>query len=236
MNTKPNVIAGLLIAVGLMLMGIFIGNGFKKFKTLDRTVSVKGLSEIQVQANKVIWPITYNEVSNDLQQIYTNVESKNAIIIKFLIDNGIPAGEITSSAPSITDRQAELYSGNAQSTFRYSAASVITVTSENVNLVRELQNKQISLIKQGIAINTSNWQFQVKYLFTKLDEVKPNMIEQATKNARLTAEKFAEDSQSSIGKIKNAYQGQLTIEDRDENTPYIKTLRVVTTIEYMLED
>lgn len=236
MNTKPNIIAGLLIAVGLMLLGIFIGNGFKKFRTLDRSVSVKGLSEIQVTANKVVWPITYNEASNDLQQIYTNTESKNAIIIKFLTDNGISSTEITTSAPSITDRQAELYSNNTQSPFRYSATVAITVITEKVEKVKELLSKQMSLIKQGIAINTTNWQFRTKYMFTNLNEVKPKMIEEATKNARATAEKFAADSESTIGKIKNAYQGQLTIEDRDENTPYIKTLRVVTTIEYMLED
>lgn len=235
MNTKPNIIAGLLIAVGLMLLGIFISSGIKSYKMMDRAVLVKGLSEIEVPANRVIWPITYTELGNDLTGIYSTVESKNSAIIKFLTDSGIPRAEITCSAPSVVDRQAEIYNNN-QTPFRYNVTSVVTVSSEMVDKVRELMVKQTDLLKSGIAITTANWQFQTRFLFTRLNDVKPQMIEEATKNARVSAEKFAEDSQSKLGKIKTAQQGQVSIEDRDENTPYIKKLRVVTTVEYMLED
>lgn len=235
MNTKPNIIAGLFISVGLMLLGIFINQGIRNFKMLDRAVSVKGLSEIEMPANRVIWPITYTELGNDLIGIYTSVESKNEAIIKFLTDNGITKQEIEVSAPSVIDRQAEVYSSN-QTIYRYNVTSVVTVTSDKIDKVRELMVKQTSLLKSGIAISTTNWQYRTQFLFTKLNDVKPQMIEQATKNARASAEKFAEDSQSQLGKIKSAQQGQITITDRDENTPYIKVLRVVTTVEYMLED
>lgn len=236
MNTKPNIIAGLFIGIGLMLLGIFINNGIKNFKMLDRVVLVKGLSEIETPANRVLWPITYTELGNDLQGIYTTVESKNATIVKFLTDNGISLDEITSSAPSVVDRQAEMYNNNTQSQFRYNVTSVVTVSSDKVDKIRELMVKQTNLLKSGIAITTANWQYRTQFLFTKLNDIKPQMIEEATKNARASAEKFAEDSQSQLGKIKSAQQGQISIIDRDENTPYIKILRVVTTVEYMLED
>lgn len=235
MNTKPNVLAGFLIAIGLMLLGIFIGNGITKFKMLDRAVTVKGLSEIEVQANQVIWPMTYTEVGNDIQLLYTAIEKNNNIITKFLTENGIQADEISCSALSIVDRQANPYD-NTQSAFRYIATSAVTVVSDKVDKVRALMSKQTDLINSGIAFTTANWQFQTKYNFTKLNDVKPQMIEDATKNARASAKKFAEDSQSKLGKIKTAQQGQITITDRDDNTPHIKILRAVTTVEYMLED
>lgn len=235
MNTKANIFAGLLIAVGLLLLGTFVSGGLKGFKTEDRTVVVKGLAELEVPANKVIWPLTYNETGNELQQIYTTIESKNAAIIKFLTDSGIPGGEISCSAPVIVDLRADRYNQNP-TPFRYTVTCVITVSTEKVDLVRELMIKQTALLKQGIAITGGNWEYRTEYMFTDINTVKPKMVEEATKNARATAEKFADDSKSKLGKIKSAAQGQLTITDRDANTPHIKSLRIVTTIEYMLED
>ena len=91
-------------------------------------------------------------------------------------------------------------------------------------------------MKQGIAITGGDYRYNVVYEFTGLNSIKPGMIEEATKNARSAAEKFAKDSESELGKIKSAYQGQFSIEDRDANTPYIKRVRVVTTIDYSLEE
>ena len=133
----------------------------------------------------------------------------------------------------MTEKEAERY-GNNNQRYRYNVTSKITVTSEQVDLVRKLLNEQGELLKQGIAVTTSN--YNVQYDYTKLNDIKPQMIEEATKNARLAAEKFAKDSESELGKIKHAYQGQFTINDRDMNTPHIKRIRVVTTIDYSLED
>lgn len=240
MNNKLYIFAGslvgLLIGLGLLIMGIFIRNGIRDFKLLDRSVVVRGLSEIEKPADRVIWPVTYTELGNDLQEIYASVELKNAKITTFLTSNGIPASEISASAPTIVDLRADRYN-NTPVVYRYNVTSVITVSSSKVDLIRALMVKQTTLLKDGIAISSGeNWQNQTQFLFTSLNDVKPSMIEEATKNARLSADKFAEDSGSRLGKIKNATQGQLTISDRDANTPYIKTLRVVTTVEYYLED
>ena len=121
-------------------------------------------------------------------------------------------------------------------TYRYVAKSVITVTSTNVDLVRTLITRQAELMRQGIALISEEYGTdQIKYDFTGLNEVKPAMVEEATKNARATAQKFADDSECELGGIRSAQQGQFSIESRDENTPYIKKIRVVNTIEYSLK-
>ena len=211
-----------IIAVGLLLMGLFIKSGLNSFSNKDRGVQVKGLAEMEVPANKVIWPLVYKEVGNDL-------------IALFLKQNGLEENEITVNAPSIQDKQADRYD-NSIVQYRYNVTAVITVNSNKVDLVRKMIIEQSELLKQGIAIIGGDWEYKVSYDFTGLNDVKPQMIEEATKNARLAAEKFAKDSNSKLGKIKHASQGQFSIEDRDANTPFIKHIRVVTTIDYSLED
>ena len=167
--------------------------------------------------------------------MYDELNRKNQIIVTFLKNNGITDNEISLSAPQIIDMKAERYS-NTQSPYRYNITSVITVTSGQIDRVRKLMDKQADLLKLGVAITGGEYQYSPQFFFTKLNEIKPGMIEEATKNARSSAEKFAKDSDSELGKIKRANQGQFIIEDRDVNTPYIKSVRVVTTVDYYLED
>jgi len=227
--------AGLFVAIGLFLLGYVLKDGIEDFKERERVVSVKGLAEREVPADRVIWPLMYKEVGDDLSVIYNNMERKNRVITAFLTENGISEDEITLSAPEIIDLQAERY-GNDRMQYRYNVTSILTVTSSKVDLVRRLNTSQSDLLKQGIAITGGDYRFQTQYLFTGLNEIKPQMIEDATKNARVTAQKFAEDSNSKLGKIRTAYQGQFSITDRDANTPYIKNVRVVTTVDYYLDD
>ena len=138
--------------------------------------------------------------------------------------------------PDIKDRFADSWS-QEQITNRYVATSVIIVTSSKVELVRSIMQKQAQLMKMGIALITEDYgKNTVKYEFTRLNDIKPEMVEESTKNARATAEKFAEDSDSELGKIRRATQGQFSISDRDNNTPHIKNIRVVSTIEYYIND
>lgn len=224
-----------IMALGLFLLGICIRGGINDFKDKDRVVSVKGLAEMEVPANKVTWPLMFKDLGDDLPTLYTNINQKNTTIVNFLKSKGITEKEISIAAPEIIDMQAERYN-DKPSLFRYNITSVITVTSSKVDKVRSLMIQQSELLKQGIALTGGDYRYNVIYDFTKLNEVKPQMIENATRNARLAAEKFAKDSDSKLGKIKTANQGQFTISDRDANTPYIKSVRVVTTIDYYLED
>ena len=216
-----------IIAVGMVLLGVVIKWGINDFIDKERIVSVKGLAEMEVPADKVIWPLMYKDIGNDPSLLYANMEQKNKVIVKFLESNGIAKEEISIAPPEVIDMQAERY-GNRDIAYRYNATSVITVTSKNVDKVRKLMSEQAELLKQGIAISGGDYRYNVGYEFTGL-------IEEATKNARAAAEKFAKDSDSSLGKIRNASQGQFSISDRDANTPYIKSIRVVTTVNYYLK-
>ena len=228
-------IAAALLALGIFFGGFTIANSIITTTEMSRVVNVKGLSVREVPADKVIWPITYKEIGNSLTDLYNTINTKNNIIISFLKENGIDESEIIIAAPEIVDLQAERY-GNQNYLYRYNVTSIITVTSNKVDLVTELMLKQADLIKKGVAIIVGSYEYRPTFTFTGLNEIKPQMIEEATINARTTAEKFAADSQSKLGKIKTASQGQFTINDRDNNTPQIKEVRVVTSVTYFLED
>lgn len=227
-------IEAIIMAVGIIMLGVMIKNGINDFKDKERVVTVKGLAEMEVPADKVVWPLMYKDIGNDPAVLYANLAQKNHAIVKFLESNGITEEEISIAPPEVIDMQAERY-GDRNVPYRYNATSVITVTSKNVDKVRKLMSGQAELLKQGIAITGGDYRYSVSYEFTGLNDIKPKMIEEATKNARAAAEKFAKDSESSLGKIRNASQGQFSISNRDANTPYIKSVRVVTTVNYYLK-
>lgn len=228
-----NGILGYCLLVGLIVSALLLGNAIKASRADDRIVSVKGLCEREVKADNVICPFAYKEGGDDLQQLYRIIEQKNAIIINFLKSAGISEGEISVAAPKVVDTRTE-WSGS-QNRYAYIVTSVVTVCTDKVDEIIRLQSQQGELLQQGIA-TTSGWEYPTVYTFTKLNEIKPAMIETATKNARETAEKFAADSESRLGKIKRATQGQFTITDRDSNTPYMKNVRVVTSVDFYLKD
>ena len=226
--------AAAIIAVGMVFMGMAIRNGIVTFKDRDRTVAVKGLCEREVKADKVTWSLTYKEIGNDPSAMYDLLEQKNRKVVAFLKSAGIKDDEISINPAEIADRQADNY-GNEIMNYRYKAKSVITVTSNNIDQVRQLMRRQAELMKQGIAIVSEEYSNNVTYEFTGLNRIKPEMVQEATKNARATAQKFADDSGSKLGDIRSAQQGQFSIENRDNNTPYIKRIRVVNTMEYALD-
>lgn len=221
-----------ILATGMIILGLCVTFGISELKGRDRFVTVKGLAEMEVAADKVIWPLTFKDIGNDLTVLYNNINAKNKAIIGFLNENGITEAEISVSAPKIFDREAERYTSEKVN-YRYQVTSVITVTTNQVDKVRKLMTEQRELLKQGIAL-VGDYEYNIQFLFTGLNDIKPQMIEEATKNARTAAEKFAKDSNSKLGKIKRANQGQFSISDRDANTPHQKNVRVVTTVEYYL--
>ena len=232
---EKSVSSGLFIMIGLIFLGVFIKSAVTSLKSYDRVVSVKGLAEKEVPANRVIWPVVYKEIGNDLMTLYKSISEKNRIIIEYLKSKGLDEKEITISAPSIIDMSAERYQSQP-SPYRYNITSILTVTSDKVDLVMSIISSQSVLLQKGVALLAGDYQYQTQFVYTLLNDIKPVMIEEATKNAREAAEKFAKDSNSKLGKIKSANQGQFSIVDRDANTPQIKVVRVVSTVEYMLRD
>ena len=234
---KENIICAVIIAVGLSVMGAFICNGIQKIGMKKRTVYVKGLSEKEVAANKVVWPLAVKYFDNDINSLYNKVKETNTKVTEYLVKNGIKADEISIEAPVITDKRANPYdySDNINNVPRYFVTSVITVTSSNVENVKKLIDNQGELLAIGIVPAGDEYGTSVTYEYTDLNKIKPEMIEEATKNAREAASKFAKDSNSKLGDIQEASQGQFSIDDRDDNTPYIKKIRVVTSVTYNLE-
>lgn len=225
--------AGILL--GLFTLGISLKAAIDRFTDKDRRVTVKGLAEKEVDADKVTWPIQTKEIGNDLPALYSKINSTTAAIKRFLTSNGIKESEISVNAPTVIDLNAERYGENNRS-YRYNITSTIIVTSQNVKLVRSLINRQGELLPQGIAIVDGGYENPIKYEFVAFRDMKPEMMTEAIKNAEKTAQQFAENSNSKLDKIVNADQGQFSIDNRDENTPYIKKVRVVTTITYSLKD
>jgi len=227
---------GLLIAGGLGLLGFQLARGLIDFKALDRTVTVKGLAEREVAADVAIWPIAFSEAANDLSELFAAIERQNGLIVAFLERSGFARADISIAPPIVVDKQAQGYAGSDRVKFRYSGNATITVYTRDVNQVRTSMNQLVELGKQGIALGGSGYQSQTEFLFSGLNDIKPAMIEEATRNAREVAAKFASDSNSRLGKIKTAQQGQFSITDRDRSTPYIKKVRVVSTVVYYLSD
>ena len=234
-KTDSRKVAGFFVMLGLIAVAIAFYSAITKYRSFERVVSVKGLCEKEVKADKVIWPIVYKSVGNNIAVLYDEINHNNAVILKMLKDNGIEDEEISVNAPVVVDGLAELYTPENMKN-RYNVTSVITVSTSKVDQVRQIIADQAHLLKQGIAIMTDDYRYRTEYLYTGLNELKPLMIEEATHNAREVAEKFAKDSKSKLGKIKNASQGQFSIYDRDANTPYIKNVRVVSSLVYYLKD
>ncbi len=234
-NTKAAIL-GLSIGLGILFAGLFISNALYKSRTADRFVTVKGLAEREVDADLAIWPITYKDAGNNLLALQKSIDDKRGIISKFLVEKGFKEEDINHSLPKITDTYTEGYYGNQQPQGpRYRIQKTVTLRSTNVALVKQTMEKSGELVTKGIAL-TENWENRTEFLFTSLNTVKPEMIREATVNAREAAETFAEDSGSKIGKIRKATQGFFSISDRDANSPDRKIIRVVTTMEYYLVD
>jgi len=235
-HTRNFAILGLFIFLGLATLGYLLANAAIEHKLYDRSIKVKGLSEREYNADIVIWPIQFSVASNDITALYKAIDEQALMIRTFLENNGIAAQEISIGTPSIVDKSAQQYGNNARAEFRYTASQSVTVYSENIEAARHVMGQLSQLGKQGIVFTGNDYQGRTEYLFTRLNDVKPEMIEEATTKAREVAEKFAQDSQSKLGKIKRASQGQFSINDRDRQNPHIKKIRVVSTVEYYLSD
>ena len=220
------------ILLGLLLLGLTLGQSLLRFKEYERTVTVKGLSERTVPADTALWPVTYAASGNDLPAVFTQLEKDGAKVRDFLRAKGFKDAEITLSAPNVNDKGQ--YADENRAGLRYYVTQTATVYTKNIELVRAMNTQIAELGKQGVGVG-GGYQ-STDYQFSGLNALKPQMIEEATRNARQVAQKFAEDSNSRLGKIKSANQGQFGLEPRDANTPHIKTVRVVSTVEYYLSD
>ncbi len=232
-SVASSFVLGVFIAAGLIVSGYLISDTVYKIKQMERSVSVKGLALKEVKADTAIFPIRFQNSAPTMAELNDKIKQNIIIIESFLKKFGFDKSEITIASAQFTDRLAQGYN-NYNPKIRFFADSMITVYSKKVDQVVKLQRDLYKLTDDGVFARNDSYETQ--FIFTGLNRIKPQMIEVATKNAREAALKFAKDSNSRLGKIKRATQGYFTINNRDQNTPYIKKVRVVTNVTYYLGD
>lgn len=227
----------LILSIGFILAGHLVGNMHLRGLKSQRYVSVKGLAEREVDANLAIWPFRLTVASNELSSLQKKLENDTRIILDFLTESDFDNTEFSTGIAEIQDLQTLSYgSPNQSNPLRYIARKDFTIRTADIPKLHEALGNITTLIGEGIVLESKNQWQGVEYLFTRLNDIKPAMIEEATRNAREAAQKFAQDAGSKVGKIKSANQGLFTISDRDVNTGYIKNVRIVNTIDFYLED
>jgi hypothetical protein len=235
MNVKNNNITNLtrsfILAVGICLSGYFISYAILNFHNFNRYVSVKGLAEQTVTANKAIWIINYTVNESDLSTLYTAITHNQTEITSFLVANKITNNEIQYGSIS-TNKNVQTKDQSNSS--KFTAYAKITITTDKVALIRKLSQKTIKLVSKGVLISNSD----VKYKYTLLNNIKPSMLKSATNNAKIAAQKFAENSNSELGSLRQANQGSFSISDSDGsygNSDISKIVRIVVNTQYFLD-
>lgn len=227
-----------ILSIAIIIAGYFVGNIQTNAIEASRSVEVKGLSEREVNADLAVWPIQITLAGNDLKTINETIEDQKTQVKDFFTQLGFSDNELNMGSTNIQDTRAQIYYGgnNSSPEYRYITQTDITIRTNDIEKLQKALDESISLLSKGIVIASKNTWQPIEYIFTGLNDIKPSMIEEATKNAREVAEKFAMDSNSKVGEIKSASQGQFSINDRDQNTSYIKVVRVVSTLEFFIED
>jgi hypothetical protein len=248
---RGGMMMGSLLALGMIVGGWTLGTQIKATRLGDRYVSVRGLAERNVKSDLAIWPIDYKEAGDDLPSLYTRTESDRKVILQFLSQQGIQPSEIDLGVVRVVDKQANEFGGADRAPHRYIVEQQITVMTSRVDQISAAAQKTMTLVQQGIVLN-SNAERGLAYKFTGLNSIKPDMITEATRNARAAANRFALDSGSSLGSIRQANQGIFSIlpansggdtgESGDgggygsnADSSLMKTVRVVTSVDYYLE-
>ncbi|WP_339831042.1 SIMPL domain-containing protein [uncultured Parvibaculum sp.] len=241
MNPVAAIIAAVILALGLALGGWFGGQGLVQSRLGDRSVSVKGLSEREVKADLALWGLRFVATGNDLKETQVEIKRNADNVIRFLRSHGFSEDDIERQAPQVTDRLAQNWS-SGQVESRFIIAQQIVLRTTDIDRVVKANSESSALVDQGVVLSNEYGPVRPSYLFTGIAALKPEMIEEATKRAREAAETFAADSGSSLGGIRRAWQGQFEILPRDatpgtqEAEQVVKTVRVVSTIEYLLVD
>ncbi len=242
----PFTALGLLLAIGLILGGLLLGTRIRDFKRADRYVEVKGLVERTVKSDTATWPISFSEAGDSLPDVFASSEKDKSAVVAFLKAQGFADSDLTLGSIAVTDRSTQQYNNNTHGP-RFVVEQTITVNSGDVDKVAAANAKTADLIRAGVVIQSGQNGGGVVYKFNGLNALKPDMITEATRNARASADRFAADSGSQVGAIRDANQGVFSISaanaggtgeeggfDQQADSSIMKKVRVVSTIDYYL--
>ena len=224
------ILPALLLALGVAAAGFFVGEGVSGRNSGRRVVSVKGLSEREVPASVATWTIGYSVSGNDLGEVNRKLGDSTKAVMAFLLERGFEQKDLAVQPPAIRDARLDLRSKDAPPPEeRFTASQSILLRTAKVDAIKPALASASNLMASGVFLSGGS---APNYLFNQLNEIKPGMIQEATRNARIAADQFARDSQTTLGKLKSASQGWFQVENRDEATPERKTVRVVVDVEY----
>lgn len=234
-TTRSLAVLGGLLALGLAIFGYQVGRAVKVGREFDRYFTVRGLSEREVKATLVIWPLKYATTGETLPDLQASMASAKDIVSRFLRENGIQESEISPGLPEIRDTISNRRRDDVVTLPRYQAVITWVVRSRNVDVVKSAVQKSEALIALGVPLLNEEYGNRISFHFDGVNAIKPAMIQEATANARQAAQKFAEDSKAKVGSIRKAMQGVVDIQDRDIASPELKVVRVITTVEFFIE-
>jgi hypothetical protein len=230
--TRGWLVSSAIVSIGLILGGYLLGDGLVRAKDADRSVTVRGLDEREVIADLATWTISYSATAPDLQSAQSGVDRDSQSITAFFKDIGFPDDALQPTGVNVshyTDRGVG----------RYTVRQRMTLRTTDIERAQDAVKRQVELVRRGVVLEDGSG---MSYTFTGLDEIKPEMVAEATKDARAAAEQFAKDSGAGVGSIRKATQGYFSIGARDgesegwgvSDTPY-KKVRVVTTVDFSLD-
>ena len=230
MEKYEKIIVAGIVAFGLLLLGLCLKGGIDNFTNKDRRVTVKGLAEREVDADKVVWTLTLEESADELNPMFTRLNQQVDVIKNFLKEKGIDGkGDVQVTTFSVNDNLSNVW-GDEKPRYHYTVRRSVVVSSNDTHFISDLRTQTDELIDRGIIVESDN----AEYEYTQFQKLKPEMMAEAIANAETTAKQFAENSHSKINKIVEAGQGEFSIDDVD--IPYKKKVRVVSTITYSLKD
>jgi hypothetical protein len=243
---KAALIVGCCLLIGLTAAGYFIGRGTARFKSDMRTVTVKGLVEKELKADEAVWTLSLKRASDDLKDVHARISADRDAVLAFLHNQGFDDEEIARQPTRTVDKLAREFgqSQNAER-FRYLVSSAIVVRTAKIEMVQKSLSSTEELLKAGVILDgeREGSAANPRYVVAKFNDLRPQLLADATKNARTIAQQFANDSGATVGKIHSANQGSIQIfgsDGNDESGPYsptstpVKKIRVVSTFEFEL--
>jgi len=223
-------VASFILSLSIAASGYFIEQGLESRNYFNRYVSVKGLAEQPVKSDQAIWQLTIAYNANDLSEVYTGIANGQEAIKAFWVNQGFSAADVNLQPTSVNDNSTY----NANHGLRYTAQTTLILTSTDVDKISAASQQMNILASKNILLNGSS----ITYSFTQLNNIKPQMLDEATSNAETAAQAFSKNSHSHLNGIRNASQGQFTISDDNNSgmSSITKKVRVVTSVEYFLKD
>lgn len=250
-SLASSLVLGLSLLFGLTLGGFLLGSEIRDIKLADRYVTVKGLVERVVKSDSAVWTVSFKEAGTDLPEVFRKTESDKTAVLDFAAKQGFAAAEITVNSVDVTDRLTAQFGNGEVKGSRYIVQQSVTIVSLDVDKVAHAGNHTGDLVQSGIALSGNS----IAYKFNALNQLKPDMITEATRNARSSAQRFAADSGSAVGQIRSASQGSFSISAADAgassapgaedgggyvppnqaDSSLMKRIRVVATVDYYLK-